>query len=122
MKTLICYNHAKDVTVISQSGATVTPMQQLHWVCVKLACVTVVTKTVGVAGKLKEKLKNSMVVAVGVVLILAVVQNGISLNTLLTIQLLGVCVHDVRPLSSQLERRLWYLSSWQLWAAPGSSG
>ena len=64
---------------ISQSGATVSPMQQLHWVCVKLACVTVVTKTVGVAGKLKEELKNSMVVAVGVVVILAVVRNVISL-------------------------------------------
>ena len=53
-------------------------------------------KNVGIARQLLDDVKLSMVAAAVVVLILAVVRNAISLNTLLTILFPVVYVHDVR--------------------------
>ena len=65
-------------------------------------------KHVGFAKELINGLENRLEVAVFIADYRAVVQSVISLNMLLTILFLVVCVHDERP---RLERRLkwlWY--------------
>ena len=97
------HRHALAVIGISQSGVTVILMPQEHWVCVYLVCVAGKWKYAGIVSKLQDKVEVHLVVAVGNVLVCAVAQNAISLNTLLAILARGVFVHVVRLLLNVLD-------------------
>ena len=94
----VCHNHALAVIGISQSGVTVILLPQEHWACVYLVCVVGMLKYVGIARKLPDDLKVTLVVAVSHALISAVARTAISLNTLLAIPSWVLFVHDVRLL------------------------
>ena len=97
------HRHALAVIGISQSGVTVILLPQEHWVCVYLVCVAEKWKYAGIVRKLQDKGDLHLVVAVGHVLICAVAQNAISLNTLLAILARVVFVHVVRLLLNVLD-------------------
>ena len=81
-----------------QYGANVTPMKRKSWGCVLLACVAEATINVGVAGTIKNEMGCSMVDAVCIAGMRAVVHSAISWSTGLTRPHPAACAHAVMPL------------------------
>ena len=81
-----------------QYGANVTPMKRKKWVCFLIACVAEATINVGVARTIKNEVNYSMVDAVGIAGIRAVVHSAISWSTGLTRPHPAACAHAVMPL------------------------